>query len=341
MSSKKWITKKDGNENKHINIESYGTTREVAIKKLPVKPGVLEKQAWSMLDNMAKITNVDQLLLQMNKYSGTLGDYSGFNSMLIGFQDPNATIVRSKNEWSYFGRTLKEDARGLSVLYPLGIPRKDMPGKVKALIEKKREEGLDDETIEKLVQDKFNLGSTGTAYTFGTGNVYDISQTDPIPGKAKPVKDDVTTTQLYKTLKDIARKHYTVKEEPINIGARGYTAHSGDGNGQEIVVMKIPGEDENVLHTLIHEMSHARLDHLNRKDIPYGIGEAEAELSTYLVGQHFGYHFKDESAAYMKGWLDNAKQEGGHTMSSENLDMAMNNAGHIIQDINAQLETKK
>ena len=105
--------------------------------------------------------------------------------------------------------------------------------------------------------------------------------------------------------------------------------------------MKIPGEDENVLHTLIHEMSHARLDHLNRKDIPYGIGEAEAELSTYLVGQHFGYHFKDESAAYMKGWLDNAKQEGGHTMSSENLDMAMNNAGHIIQDINAQLETKK
>ncbi|WMT51242.1 MAG: hypothetical protein RE471_09725 [Ferroplasma sp.] len=338
--STRWITKKNGNESKHINIESYGTPREVEIKKIPPKPGELEKQAWGMLDNMAKITNVDKLLLQMNKYSGMLGDYSSFNSMLIEFQDPNATIVRSKNEWNYFGRTLKEDARGLSVLYPLGIPRKDMPGKVKAFIEKKREEGLDDETIDKLVQDKFNLGSTGNAYTFGTGNVYDISQTDPIPGKAKPVKEDVTTTQLYKTLKDIARKHYTVKEEPIHIGARGYTAHSGDGNGQEIVVMKIPGEDENVLHTLIHEMSHARLDHLNRKDIPYGIGEAEAELSTYLVGQHFGYNFRDESAAYMKGWLDNAKQDG-HTLSNENLDRAMNNARHIIQDINAQLEIKK
>ena len=68
--------------------------------------------------------------------------------------------------------------------------------------------------------------------------------------------------------------------------AIGYKAHSGDGNDQEIVVMKIPSEDENVLHTLIHEMSHARLDHLNRKDIPYGIGETEAELCTYLVGQH-------------------------------------------------------
>ena len=74
MSGRKWITKKNGNENKHINIESYGTTREVEITKIPPKPGDLEKQAWSMLDNMSRITNVDQLLLQMNKYSGTLGD---------------------------------------------------------------------------------------------------------------------------------------------------------------------------------------------------------------------------------------------------------------------------
>ncbi len=49
-----------------------------------------------MLDNMAKITNVDQLLLQMNKYSGTLRDYSSFNSMLIEFQDHNAQLETGK-----------------------------------------------------------------------------------------------------------------------------------------------------------------------------------------------------------------------------------------------------
>ena len=90
-----------------------------------------------------------------------------------------------------------------------------------------------------------------------------------------------------------------MEESPINSGARGYTAHSGEG--QKIVVMKIPGEDVNVLHTLIHEMSHARLEHLYRKELPRGLAESEAELSTYLVGAHFGFDFKDDSAAYIRG----------------------------------------
>lgn len=317
-------TKNDKQSNPKIN------------KNVP-KAGELEKQAWAMIDNMSKITNVDTLLLSLDKYSGLLGDYSSFNSMLIHSQDENATIVRSNTEWGYFGRKLKESARGLDVLYPIGVPRKDMPGKVKDFIEQKRAEGLDDEAIDKLVQEKFNIGSTGTAYVFGVGKVYDISQTDAIPGKSKPVKDDVTTAELYSTLKTIAKKHYSVKEQSITSGGRGYTAHSGEG--QEIVVMKIPGQDENVLHTLIHEMSHARLDHLNRKNLPRGIAEAEAELSTYLVGEHYGYHFKDESGAYIKGWLDNAKQDG-HALSNENIDRVMNNARQIIKDINTQLEAK-
>ncbi len=33
--STRCITKKNGNESKHINIESYGTPGEVEIKKIP------------------------------------------------------------------------------------------------------------------------------------------------------------------------------------------------------------------------------------------------------------------------------------------------------------------
>ncbi len=93
-------------------------------------------------------------------------------------------------------------------------------------------------------------------------------------------------TTPYNTLKRIAKEHSEVEEFPINNGSRGYTVHSREG--QKIVVMKIPGEDVNVLHTLIHEMSHARLEHLYRNDISRGLAESEAELSTYLVGTHFG-----------------------------------------------------
>ncbi len=169
---------------------------------------------------------------------------------------------------------------------------------------------------------------------FSTGKVYDISQTTVIPGKAKPVEEDVKATTLYNTLKKIAKDHYTVEEETIMNGARGYTNHSGEG--QKIVVMKIPGEDVNVLHTLIHEMSHARLEHLYRKDLPRGLAESEAELSTYLVGAHLGFDFKEDSAAYIKGWLDNARSQG-KDLGKENLDRVMNNAKWLITEISGKL----
>ena len=332
--AQKWITKKNGNESKHIRIETGRKSREIEVWDVGQTPSELERQAWNMLGDLSKVSSVDQLLLHMKKYSGTLGDYSGFNSLLIYMQNKNATIVRSANEWKYFGREVKDDASPISVLYPLGIPSKAGPGKVKNFIEKKRQEGLDDEAIDQLVREKFNMERTGTAYAFGTGKVYDISQTQGIPGKMKPVEEDVRATTLYNTLKKIARAHYTVEEETILNGARGYTAHSGEG--QKIVVMKIPGEDVNVLHTLIHEMSHARLEHLYRKDLPRGIAESEAELSTYLVGAHFGFDFRDDSSAYIKGWLDDAKSKG-KGLGKENIDRVMNNARWLINEISKGL----
>ncbi len=126
----------------------------------------------------------------------------------------------------------------------------------------------------------------------------------------------------------------SVEGDTIFNGARGYIAHSGEG--QKIVVMKIPGEDENVLHTLIHEMSHARPGHLYRKDFPRGLAESESELSTYLVGAHFGFDFKGDSAAYIKGWLDDAKAKGSN-LGKENIDRVMNNARLLINEISQNI----
>ena len=169
---------------------------------------------------------------------------------------------------------------------------------------------------------------------FSTGSVYDISKTSVIPGKGKPVEEDAKATTLYNTLKKIAKEHYTVSEGTITNGARGYTAHSDEG--QKIVVMKILGEDVNVLHTLIHEMSHARLEHLYRKDLPRGLAESEVELSSYIVGAHFGFDFREDSTAYIKRWLDDAKKtEKG--LGKENLDRVMNNARWLINEVSSRL----
>ena len=339
--TQKWITKKKGTDSKHIQIETERKPREVRevhLKDIGPTPGQLEKQAWDILGDLSKVTKVDQLLLQMKKYSGTLGNYSGENSVLIHMQDPNSTIVRSATEWKYYGRDVKPGAHKISILFPIGIPQKAGPGKLKDFLEKKRDEGLSDEAIEQLVKEKFNL-ERDTAYHFGVGSVYDIRNTESIPGKPQiPAEETIKAQTFYKDLKEIAKKHYVVEEDPLTgvHGARGYTAHSSDGEGQKIVVMKIPGEDVNVLHTLIHEMSHARLDHLNRKDIPRGIAESEAELSTYLVGAHFGFDFKDDSGAYIKGWLDDARSHG-KDLGKENLDRVLNNARWLINEISGKL----
>ena len=79
-------------------------------------------------------------------------------------------------------------------------------------------------------------------------------------------------------------------------------------------------------------MSHAHLDHLDRKDIPRGIAEAEGELSTYLVGAHFGFDFREDSAAYIKGWLNNMNSQG-KDLGKGNLDRVMDNARWLINEI--------
>ena len=332
--TERWITKGKGEDRKHILMDDSRQVREIQVNNPGVSVRDLEKEAWDILGSLSEVTSVDQLLLRMKKYSGTLGDYSAFNSILIGHQFPDATIVRSKNEWKYFGRELNEGARSISVLYPVGIAKKDGPGKVKAFIEERRKEGLSDEAIDELVREKFNITGGGSAHVFSTGTVYDISQTSVIPGKGKPVEEDVKATTIYNTLKKIAKEHYTVDEQSISNGARGYTAHSGEG--QKIVVMKIPGEDVNVLHTLIHEMSHARLQHLYR-NVPRGIAESEAELSTYLVGAHFGFDFREDSSAYIRGWLDNARDHDRKDLGKENLDRVMNNARWLINEISGKI----
>ncbi|MHB8544872.1 MAG: hypothetical protein ACYC9S_12860, partial [Leptospirales bacterium] len=97
--AQKWITKKKGNDSNHVKIETERKPVEIRVREVGPTAADLEKQAWDLLGDISRITNIDQLLLHLRKYSGTLGDYSGFNSMLIYMQNKDATIVRSANEW--------------------------------------------------------------------------------------------------------------------------------------------------------------------------------------------------------------------------------------------------
>lgn len=64
---------------------------------------------------------------------------------------------------------------------------------------------------------------------------------------------------------------------------------------------------------------------------------SEAELPTYPVRAHFGFDFRDESVAYIKGWLDDAKKNG-KGLGKENLDRVMNNDRWLINEISLKFD---
>jgi hypothetical protein len=52
--AQKWITKKKGNESKHIKIQTDSKQREIEVWDVGQTPSELEKQAWNILGGLSK-----------------------------------------------------------------------------------------------------------------------------------------------------------------------------------------------------------------------------------------------------------------------------------------------
>jgi len=334
---KRWITKKNKHdENIHIPIEE-GKIRERELSlKMPEqseweKERVrnLEKKAREILKDLSNVSNVDILLDTLKRYSGLLSDYSPFNASLIQSYDPDYTIVRSKQEWDRFGYELKDGAKKIPILVPIGVPKKHMPGEIVKFIEEKRAEGLSDEMIEHLVHEKFEKNLGGYTHTFKIGYVYDKRDVKPSPEK-KQLQEwniDLTAEELYQKAKNFAEQNQIkVVEGGTGEIGRGYATISN--GGLEIHVMKAPGEDREAVNTMLHELGHSLLDHFIRK-IPRELEEAEAQLTAYLVASHYGVDLQEYTKAYIGAWLD----KKGNKFTEENLDRVLKTAKEIINGI--------
>jgi len=329
----KWITKKNKHEeNIHIPIEE-GKIRERELSlKMPEqskweKERVrnLEKKAREMLKDIANVSDVDILLDTMKRYTGLLSDYSPFNASLIQMYNPDYTIVRSKQEWDRFGYELKDDAKKIPILVPIGVPKKHMPGEIVKFIEEKRAEGLSDEMIEHLIHEKFGENPEGYTHTFKVGYVYDKKDVKPNP-KKKQLQEwniDLTSEELYEKAKKFAEQNHIKVVEGDTGSARGWSS------GPEIHVMKAPGEDREAVNTILHELAHSLLEHYKRGDMARDKKEAEAELTAYLVAGHYGVDLHKEAKAYIGAWL----QKKGDRFTEENLDRVLKTAKEIINGI--------
>jgi hypothetical protein len=280
----------------------------------------LEDDAREMLKNAGTITNVDTLLNWAGKFTGLLRDFSPYNALNIQIQDPRFTIVRSQREWERFGYEVKDNAKPIFILVPVGAGVKHQPGEIASFIEKKREEGLSDEAIESLYREKFRDSYVPT-HNFTTGRVYDKRDVKPIKGKKQlePFDpDDASNEEIYSRIRNFAVKNFVVEERGIK-NARGLS------HGGKITIMKVPGESKQAINTLVHEIAHEVLGHHNR-NLKGGLEEAEAELTAYLVGRYYHVDLGGEARPYVGSWLKGSKKGFGE----ENLDRVLKAAHKII-----------
>jgi hypothetical protein len=242
---------------------------------------------------------------------------------LIERADPNYTIVRSKEEWARFGYKLKKNAKGIPILYPVSGGKKVMPGEVLKFIEEKRKEGLSDEIILSQVKENFKNVFRET-HVFRVGFVYD--KRDVVPDKKKKQLDEwnksLSSKQLYENAKSFAKLYYKVVEGGVP-DARGVSKRG------EIRVLKVPGENKNAVNTILHEIAHQMLNHLETKQ-PKEVKEMEAELVAYLVAKHYGVDLKDRAQKYLASYYKNGGKEH---FGEENIDRVLKTAHQIIQGI--------
>lgn len=218
--------------------------------------------------------------------------YSPTNSMWILAQRPDASRVASYRTWQQVGRQVRRGERGIVVFHP-------KPFWVDPATGRRVRPPTTDAGKARLVR----------KVSFGTGYVFDISQTD---GESltlgRPAPADAPKA-LLDHLEGYCSGHgITVATKLLRAGLSGYYRRDGD----TVVVSSATSAGERAA-TLAHELAHREDPELiaahdagdgafyahNRSDC-----EAVAEASAHAISARFGHDITAASAGYIAAWVD-------------------------------------
>lgn len=152
--------------------------------------------------------------------------------------------------------------------------------------------------------------------------VFDITQTQLKPEdypKVFPNRvfdfqlDNKGKHELQKGIDSLAREMNIsikdMKEGTVfrgELGAvKGAYVHNPNTDKEEIVLNTRNTQSEN-LATSIHELAHAKMHKFSQYDT--SIEELQAEMTSYIVSNHFGLDTSESSIPYIADWTNNGKQ---------------------------------
>ena len=194
--------------------------------------------------------------------------YSLSNQLLIALQHPDATRVAGFHTWRRLGRQVRKGEKGIAIMVPHVRTVRD-------------DEGNEERRVT----------------SFGTGHVFDVSQTDgePLPEFEVPVLEGDEGGELWEGLSRFAAEQAVavtvVPPELLPDDAMGYYTPET----QRIVIGQHSQRQQT--KTLAHELGH----HVARVD-DRAENECIAEGIAYVVCAHFGLDTGERSFPYVAGW---------------------------------------
>ena len=195
--------------------------------------------------------------------------YSFYNQMILMFH--NCSQVAGYKRWQELERSVKKGSKAVWILAPAYYKKK---------VTVKNEEGEEEEKEERKLY-------------FRSVPVFDISDTE-----GKEIERGLTTRSKvnFSEAKEAAEKlGFSVKLKPLEITTGGYIK-------ERAITLNSNLSDTEHVGTLIHELSHGLLEHINGNngELPEKLKEQQAETATYLTCQILGVERKSEF--YLKGW---------------------------------------
>ena len=245
--------------------------------------------------------------------------YSFNNTVAILMQRPDAVQVAGYRTWQSLGRQVRKGEQGIQILAPVtrrntvedDDSRTDATGRRAAGGRPAPSgPGSDAGTQPEAAAGPRRLVGVRIAF------VFDLSQTDPIPGAPplpiRPAEPQLLTGQAPPGLWDglarqVDEEGFTLLEQDPGGGARGRTNHL-----TQLVEVNPDLEPAQRVKTLAHELGHVLMHTPEQVPVaelhqPNGRGrvEVEAESVAFLVAAAHGLDTSSYTFAYVGGWMPN------------------------------------
>lgn len=262
------------------------------------------------------------LMVKLSK----INKYSPKNLCLIAAQKPDVTQVCSYTTWKKeFNRIVNKGEKGLMII----VPHKIVMDK-EEFLKKYDQEHLPYYVANYKERDDGKI----EILSFGTGYVFDVSQTkgDPIPEQnfVNDLDFDVSDFCEYQdALIDISPVPVEFTKLPGE--AKGYYSLS-----EKKIVIQEGMSQAQTFKTMLHEIAHATFEH-DISIIDRQTAEVQAESVAYWVSELNGIDTLDYSFAYIATW--SKSKEAKELIDS--MDVIYNTANEINDKLQKQLEINR